>query len=530
MKLETLAGALNEVQRHRRLLASRSPRLFAQIYLASWLEQPSCRMHEEIFARLDTLHTQRKQYIAIAAPRGHAKSAIVTVAYVLWSLLYDHEKLILVISGTSDLAAKQLQHVKVELETNPLILQDFPELQRPKKAPPWRKDAIYVPSGSPESEGCMLLSYAAHQGVRGVRFGKHRPSLIIVDDLEEKTHVISEDQRLKLTHWFKSSLLRAGAPDANVIVVGTILHPESLLADLMSEDTSGWTKMLYKAVNRFSPRADLWDQWKRIQANQIDFAQLRGEKGANAFFEQHKTDMLADTAVLWPERYDYRALMEIRLREGEASFQSEMQNQPLDPEQCIFATADLQYWDDKYADVKALLDAHYHNGDFYGACDPSLGADPTRGDYGAIIVLFVPRDSETKYIIVADLVRQKPDELCSIILGHGRRYKMSRFAIETNQFQKLMLDNLKERAEQQHLDLNLWKIDSRTNKQQRIAGLQPQIVQGKVIFCRRHKLLLEQLYRFPAGKHDDGPDALEMAVAAALKGPRICGVFKLRGL
>lgn len=36
---------------------------------------------------------------------------------------------------------------------------------------------------------------------------------------------------------------------------------------------------------------------------------------------------------------------------------------------------------------------------------------------------------------------------------------------------------------------------------------------------RRHQILLEQLRQFPLGKHDDGPDALEMAIQMARYNP-----------
>lgn len=65
--------------------------------------------------------------------------------------------------------------------------------------------------------------------------------------------------------------------------------------------------------------------------------------------------------------------------------------------------------------------------------------------------------------------------------------------------------------------LNLRKVQNTTNKRSRITALQPLVAQGMIRFSRRHTLLLEQLRQFPLGAHDDGPDALEMAVSAALR-------------
>ena len=38
---------------------------------------------------------------------------------------------------------------------------------------------------------------------------------------------------------------------------------------------------------------------------------------------------------------------------------------------------------------------------------------------------------------------------------------------------------------------------------------------GYLKFSKRHKALLDQMLKYPMGKNDDGPDALQMAVALA---------------
>ncbi len=78
-----------------------------------------------------------------------------------------------------------------------------------------------------------------------------------------------------------------------------------------------------------------------------------------------------------------------------------------------------------------------------------------------------------------------------------------------------MLDNLTKRAQLAGVSFNSRPINSKTNKQARIAGLEALVTQGLIVFSRRHQILLEQLRQFPLGKHDDGPDALEMAIQVA---------------
>ena len=87
-----------------------------------------------------------------------------------------------------------------------------------------------------------------------------------------------------------------------------------------------------------------------------------------------------------------------------------------------------------------------------------------------------------------------------------------RFAFEANQFQSFRADELKHRSDQAALYLPVEPITHTSDKIGRIQSLQPLMRSGTHQFCRRHKQLLDQLRLFPKAAHDDGPDALEMAV------------------
>ena len=351
--------------------------------------------------------------------------------------------------------------------------------------------------------------------VRGAKNESHRPGLIIVDDIENFEQVISEDQRQKLGDWFSGTLLHAGHPGTNVIVVGTILHHDSLLANLINPaEGRGWTGLKYKAVEQPSDRPDLWETWTVIFRGREDYEGQSGPDAAEAFFKSNETEMQQGAQVLWPEREDYYALMVMREREGRISFQAEKQNEPLDPAVCIFAEANFHYWDDELDNVQNLLDA-VGSGRFVGACDPSLGRRTGRGDYTAIVILYIAKGSKTRYVIAADIARRTPDQAIERIIQYANMYPFSLFAVEGNNFQELMIGNLKRRVGEAGLSLPVYTISSQSNKQSRIASLEPEITQGRIRLSRRHQLLLDQLQQFPLAVHDDGPDALEMAVTAS---------------
>lgn len=492
----------------RRDLANTSPLIFAKIYLPTLMSKPFSRMHLEIFQELAIFHTNRGSRLVIAAPRGHAKSTIVTLAYVLWCLVYGKEPFIVVASGTDDQAVRLLDHVKRQLESNALIRTDFPEVVPNGRVSPWKKDGIRLGNGT------LLISCATSQNPRGVRHGEHRPTLFIADDLENKQLVASEAQRIKLADWFSGTFLKTGSPQTNTIVVGTVLHPESLLAKLLDPAKSpGWTVKFYKAVIQESSAPELWDRWRGIMRSELEYSEATGDAGAKLFLAANAQAMSHGAVVLWPGEYSYPELMKIRLQDGETAFQAEFQNEPMDPERCLFAGLRLGYWDDDVPTAEELI-RRQGGGRFFGGCDPSLGQS-SAGDMSAVIVIFVPHNSRKKFVIGADIKRRSPSEINRCILSFAELYDFHEFAVEANGFQSVMVTDLKRQVALNRYRVPVNPVNNHGNKVARILSLEAEISQGLLIFSRQHQVLLDQLRRFPCDKHDDGLDALEMAVSAA---------------
>jgi predicted phage terminase large subunit-like protein len=515
-----------ELSQHRRTLAEESPQTFAKTYLSHHLTKPMSRMHEELFELLKQASVQRPKRIATAAPRGHAKTTVVSLAYVLWCALYRKEMLILMISATKDQAVGLMKNIKHELQANRRLLEDFPEVAYPpgsRPAPkPWRDNQIVL------RNGVAIRTLGANQGIRGMKHGQHRPSLIIVDDLEDQEQVQSAEQRDKLRDWFEKTLLKAGEPMTNVIIVGTILHYDSLLACILLPPTSanprkisGWETRKYQAVESWSESPQLWEKWELIYTGQEQFNGQSGPDAAIFFYKANVVDMFRGTRVLWPELERYYDLMVTRVREGRISFQSEKQNEPVDPKACIFREESFRYWDKDFRSPSELVTAMDRHGSVFGACDPSLGKRGGAGDYSAILTIVEDSRDKTLYVVDADIAHRRPDQIIDRILELARIYRYDNFVVESNQFQELLVQQLEDRARSARIALPVEAITSSTHKQQRIEALEPLVSQGVLRFSLRQQLLLEQLRQYPLGAHDDGPDALHMAVEAARHPP--CG-------
>ncbi|MCC7409730.1 MAG: phage terminase large subunit [Phycisphaeraceae bacterium] len=498
-------------------------------------------MHQEIFALLAQATTRRATKLAIAAPRGHAKTTVISFAYVLWSMLTGREPFMLLLSATSEQAGQLLMNIRRELMDNEKLVQDYPEICLPVRQ--GRGPVIVKAHHLVLPNDTCLRVLGSGQGLRGMKHRQNRPSLIICDDLEDLEQAQSEDLRQKLRHWLTSTLLKAGQPATNVIVAGTILHHDSLLAQMTDtrprrDQLGGWQSRVYQAVESFSSRPELWQQWEQIRIGEQEHEGQSGPAASEAFFQADQAAMLEGTRVLWPQLEDYAQLMAMRTDEGYHVFQTEKQNQPLDPATCVFRRELFRYWDDPnppkdaprcYTDVAELIAELGQDARFCGACDPSLGKRTGRGDFGALITIVKDMKTKVLYVIDADIARRTPNELIDRIIQQARLHGLKVFAVEANQFQELLADQLGQRATAAGIYLRVEKITTTTNKRARIEALEPLIAQGLIRFTRRHTLLLDQLTQFPHAKHDDGPDALEMAVYAATQWLRFDGVHHLVG-
>lgn len=502
----------------RREQARGSLLMFARTYLPEHARLPPSPMHEEIARLLETASVERRLRLAVAAPRGHAKSTLVSLVYVLWSLCYNRERFIVLISDTAEQAEDLLHQVKHELESNERLRDDFPEVCERRGEPPaparWRRRDIET------RDGARVTALGAGQRIRGRRSRAERPTLIIVDDIESDELVRSPERRDERWDWLMGAVLKSGAAATNAVVVGTVLHQDSVLARLLDPVRSpAWTRRRYQAIIRWADRADLWDQFESVYAGRDTHEGAAGPEAADAFYHAHEHDMLAGTEVLWPQLEDYYALARQRLGEGRDAFAAEKQNDPAAGDDGLFRPDDLVFWDgpNGFANEEALRSSLDGYVTLEGAVDPSLGIPGRSGDDCAIVSLIRHARSGVLYVVDADIRRRTPNETIDAILAFHRRRNYGGFAVEAVQFQQFFRSELDRRAAQAGRALRTYPARHTSDKITRIRWLQPLLASGQVRLSRRHATLIDQLLRFPRGRHDDGPDALEMAVRLAMR-------------
>ena len=199
------------------------------------ITRPFCPLHRTI---LDLLDDDSKRLVAIAAPRGFGKTTLIGLCFTARKALFRHAPYIVYISATASEAAQNVKTLARELIENELVKELFGDLRSSKWAEEKGEIELSGPDGSPF---CFIQAKGAGNQIRGLKWGKHRPTLFLVDDLEDKEEAMSEENRKKLKKWFFGDLL--GAMDnsdnsiSKLVLIGTVVHQDSLLSNLIDEKT-----------------------------------------------------------------------------------------------------------------------------------------------------------------------------------------------------------------------------------------------------------------------------------------------------
>jgi len=491
-----VAARLRDLLKQQCRTASGPPDLLAwgRHYLPAHFRRAPSAMHLWLAEQLDQMCAQRGAKLNVIGPRGGAKSTLGTLAQALRAAVEGWEPYIWIVSDTKHQAAAHLENIKHELTDNAGLAADYPHAAG--RGAIWRSNAVQL------RNGVVIEAFGTGQRLRGRRRQAHRPTLIICDDLQNDGHMRSALQREHARQWFQGTLLKAGTKLTNIVNLATALHRDALALEL--DRTPGWISRVFRAIQQWPAEMSLWHAWEAIYC---DPKPDQGPAAARAFFEQHRTAMETGAELLWPDEEDLYTLMRMRVEGGRTAFEREKQGQPLNPEACEWPEEyfDEQIWFSEWP--RTLLAKVV-------ALDPSKGSDARRGDFSAYVCAGV--DAAGLVYVEADLARRGTPEMVSAGAEICRWFAPQAFGVEINQFQELLAGEFTaEFVRQGLIDVHPWSIDNRVNKLVRIRRLGPHLSARRLRFKNDSpgtRLLVEQMREFPQGTHDDGPDALEMAL------------------
>lgn len=457
---------------------------FVSNYFPHYVRSPyRSELHDYLFKTLpEILQDPKSVNMATAAPRGEAKSTLVSQLFTLYCLVTQKKRYALIVMDSINQAYPMLESIKVELEFNQRLRIDFPEVAGQGRV--WQATTILTKANQ------KVEIAGSGKKLRGLRHGAYRPDLVVLDDIENDEQVRSAEQRDKLHDWLKKTVLPLGVPGEklDVVYIGTILHYDSVLNRTLS--SKAWKTAKFKALKKMPDDMALWDKWE-------DFFLNEGEAVADAFYHANQAAMDKGSEVSWAAR-PLLTLMKIRARDGHATFDSEYQNDPLSSDDAMFANA-LTYWTELPGELV-----------YFGALDPSLGKAGASRDPSAILVGGYHRETGKLYVIEAQVKKRLPDLIIEDVIRMQKQYQCQRWFVETVQFQEFLKDELVKRSAQRGIPVPATATKPNTDKMLRIESLQPHMANGLILLHSSQATLISQLRHFPKADHDDGPDALEM--------------------
>lgn len=328
----------------------------------------------------------------IMAPRDHGKSHMVTRAYVAWKAKYDpFIKEILILGADSPSARENLEKIK-EMMNDSSSLQGL--------LPSTKKGHSSV-SKLLLNNGVAIKSRSFFCQLRG-----RHPQLIILDDVLSERNSLSVIFREQVKNYFfgavypmkdKGSLsMRQQGFNAQIVVIGTAQSEFDLYHDLLK--------------NR---------SFKRIKQSAI-------------------VDEVRHLA-LWPDRYSWQDLMDIKKAVGNLMFSKEYRNEPIQDETSLFPSSLMK---------KMIDDTICYQSQYNGPNNVYLGVDfsipgSTDGDY---TVAVIAEDVGNGYLQMLHIWRDRPNsmqEQITNIANLCKNFNVTIGYLEANLFQQIYSEYFK---------------------------------------------------------------------------------------
>lgn len=433
---------------------------FFFIYLKDYVKYKLSKFQEEIFK---IINNDKNKLVVITAFRGSAKSTIITLSYALWSVLgKDKKKFVLIISKTQDQSKTHFKNIISEIENNELLKNDF---NLTKESIKINQKSIHF-----KKIDATIRCASFESSIRGMRYKESRPDLIICDDIEDLDSVRNVESRDKIEKWFTSEIIPLGDKDTKIILVGNLLHEDSLIMRIKNKINNKEISGLYK-----------------------EYPLIKNDK------------------ILWRDKfYSKKEIEELRKKIGnEISFQREYMLKILPDDYQIIKREWIKYYEElpyknkKFEFIENII-----------SVDLAISKRST-ADYTAIIVLSIFRnliDNKLNIFIRPNSINKRlsaPEQMQYVKdLYYELSNEKTRIIIESVAYQLSFIQNLRK----ENYPAEEFKINGQ-DKTARLNNASIYMQNNQVFFQKSGSDdLINQLLGFGSEKHDDLVDSFSMGI------------------
>ena len=464
MTTEVIESILQD-QRARRAITTESHYWFFHLYFSQYVKYPTAEFQKEMFAITED---EKTKIAIIVAFRGSAKSTIMTMSYPLWAILgKQQKKCVLILSQTQQQAKTHMFNIKRELEGNDLLRSDLGPFK--EESDEWGSYSLVIPKFN-----ARLIAASSEQSIRGLRHGAYRPDLIICDDVEDLNSVKTNESRDKTYAWLTGDVIPLGDLNTKIILVGNLLHEDSLLMRLKKGFVNRNPDVIFKEYPLINKEeVILWPgKYPNLEAIEKE-KRLNGDD--KAWQREYMLKIIADEDQIvkpeWLQFYD-----EI----------------PTDPRDYMYSVmgVDLAISEKAHADFTAIVVGHVFG---------------RREDMRVYIQRF-PFNKRIDFPTIIDTIK----DMSQTAGLFGRRCKVM---VEDVSFQLSTIQML----EKMGVDVEGFKVGGQ-DKRARLDSVTYLIKTGKVLFPRDGvEDLRKQLVYFGVEKYDDLVDAFTIVLHTTIK-------------
>jgi energy-coupling factor transporter ATP-binding protein EcfA2 len=327
---------------------------FADLFPHAWSYQ-----HIEV---IDCLYQTLKHggLFALGMPRGSGKTTLAECAAIL-AMLYGWRHYLVMIGAVQEAASESLDRIKVQFETNELLLEDFPEVCYPirclegeakrtagqtcegeKTRIHWSgRKFILLPTipGSIASGGkiqaaglCTRIRGMNHLTVEGKSV---RPDAFLGDDLQtdQSAKVVTQVERRETL--LNGAVLGLAGPGERIAGLATLtIVRKGDLADRLLDRRQNphWQGKTFSLVEKWPDNLEHWEHYAELREQDLRAGNTELPT-ATAYYRKHRKAMDAGAVVPWAARREPHELSALQNAfnlklANPATFEAEYQNQP----------------------------------------------------------------------------------------------------------------------------------------------------------------------------------------------------------
>lgn len=367
----------------RRAGCERDLRKFLLTYFADSFPLPFSEDHERILKEIEDRAIDGGLK-AIAMPRGSGKTTILLRA-LIWVLAYGHRRFAVLVEADEGAAEESMDTIKIEWETNPLLLEDFPEIAYPihrlqgitqrgnaqtsqgeRTLIGWKNNELIFPTiaalrtnrkktsphpASAKKAGGDTRTLTPTSGatvrckgilgrIRGMQKttadGKTlRPDFVLVNDPQTDTSALSDPECAKREKILSGAIIGLAGPGKRIagFAAVTVIREGDASDRLLNRKLMPkWHGDKCKLVYEWPTEEEQWKKYFEIRSEEIAAGQDEHPK-ANKYYRDHRATMDVNAKVGWEHRKFAHELSAIQhamnLRhDNPDTFDAEYQNTP----------------------------------------------------------------------------------------------------------------------------------------------------------------------------------------------------------